>query len=280
MTAPPSPPSERRDIGVLMRLFRQGCGVWVSDGIVAREDLYGGIGVFVTRPLSPGEIVAKIPWTSCVTPPNAARFVGMAEDDCVPNQRDWQCIALAAAVVKASLAEFGPWSAYARSLPWADIVHPLLNPEMATEDEQHREYIEGTRRAAAEVAALTGAPLNRCYRAVLFVLSRSFDLSHVRGDGNHLVVLVPFYDLINHPSVSLVKTLSRFGDVPVSGSVSGATEDGKNLCVRAPILLELKPGDQLLGWYGNAGWGIKDPEESRRKERQFELQYGFSPWRE
>lgn len=265
-----------RDVVEITRIIIEECGVWMSDALEIREDGYGGLGLFVRQPIDRGSILARIPWESCVTPVRAADYVGIS----VSANRTSQCVALAAALVKASQRHGGPWSAYARTLPWHDLRHPLLHQSATHLDDMEEDFMAGARRAAAEVAAITGANEGWCYRAVLFVLSRTFDLSHLKNDGMHSVCLVPLYDLVNHPSVSLVKTLRRFGELPVSGSVSGATDDGRCVCVRAPHLLELADGDQLLGWYGNAGWGIKDPVESALKERQFELQYGFSPWRD
>ena len=114
-----------------------------------------------------------------------------------------------------------------------------------------------------------------CFRAVLLVLTRAFDLSHLVDDAE--VALWPFADLFNHPSAAAVRG-SAFADVGVSGAaVRSSLEDGR-LCLRAPSELAVAAGDEIFNWYGNAGFGAESPDAWKEAELRFTYQYGFSPW--
>ena len=52
----------------------------------------------------------------------------------------------------------------------------------------------------------------------------------------------------------------------------------ETLTVRSPSGLDVKEGEELLKWYGDAGWGEPTAEERHEKEAGFVAQFGFSPW--
>ena len=89
------------------------------------------------------------------------------------------------------------------------------------------------------------------FRACLLVLTRAFDLSHLRDGLNP--ALAPFADLFNHPSSATLP--ERLQGVPVSGLAVQSTSDGDDLVVRAPKGYDPRCGDELYNWYGNAGYG-------------------------
>ena len=48
--------------------------------------------------------------------------------------------------------------------------------------------------------------------------------------------------------------------------------------VRTCLALETFEGDELFGWYGNAGYGAPTREEGEASLRAFVTSYGFNPW--
>ena len=127
-------------------------------------------------------------------------------------------------------------------------------------------------------------------------------------------VMVPALDLCNHPSISGIRRAGHLGERfqaavfsseawrakrhPAEGTISlstewapatatapsSATEKGlcsrrlETLTVRSPSGLDVKAGEELLKWYGDAGWGEPTAEERHEKEAGFVAQFGFSPW--
>ena len=231
------------------------CGVEMSSKVEIKNDSFGGRGLFAKADVACEEILARIPWSSVVA----------AQDK----------LEVAALILRARHGDGDEaHCAYAETIDWESLKgHPLMDEH---KDAVAQEMHEKTKWAATQVQETTGFPFSDCLDAVLVLLTRAFDLSHLRPDAP--AALVPLFDYVNHPSASVVTP--AFVKVPISGAVVGTTLDNDDgfLCLRAPRQLDVRAGDQLFHWYGNAGIGEEDPVIFHQRERKFILQYGFSPW--
>lgn len=233
------------------------CGVSFT-GVEPRHDAFGGVGLFATRRLQPSEVIATIPWTSCITG---------------QGNKDEQRVGVASKLALARAGHGSPaWCAYADTLSW-DLAswHPLVGD--ATNAVVTR-MVDGARWATSQVVKETDLDADHCFEAVLAVCTRAFDLSHL-SEGC-VAALVPFAEFVNHPSYAVMTP--AFAAVPVSGAVVGTTWDEDQVCLRAPRELGVEEGDELFGWYGNAGAGTKDPVLYHARRTEFLFQYGFDPF--
>lgn len=244
----------------MLAALKSECGVEFT-GVEPRHDAFGGVGLFATRRLQPSEVIATIPWTSCIT---------------ADGSKDEQRVGVASKLALARAGHGNPaWCAYADTLGW-DLAswHPLARdaPGVAVVSRM----VDGARWATAEVIKETGLDVQHCLEAVLAVCTRAFDLSHL--DEGRVAALVPFAEFVNHPSCVVVTP--AFAAVPVTGAVVGTTlaDDGRHICLRAPRELVVEEGDELFNWYGNAGAGTKDPALYHAKRTEFLFQYGFDPF--
>ncbi len=240
----------------------------------------GGRGVYAARDLQRNDELARVPFDSILGAEEAAEAL---------NARDFagppQCLlaaALAAAYVgEASCAQ---WRPHALSLDWGlagerDSLrdHPV---ERCRRNEIEGDgLLEDTLRqlteAAGQVSQLAPVDDDTAFRACLLVLTRAFDLSHLREGLNP--ALAPFADLFNHPSAATLP--ERLQSISVSGLAVQSTSDGDDLVVRAPKGYDPRCGDELYNWYGNAGYGkTGSVEEWREAEDKFYYQYGFRMW--
>merc|ERR1711924_133988 len=98
-------------------------------------------------------------------------------------------------------------------------------------DELLKDTLRQLTEAAGSVSRLVPVVDDHAaFRACLLVLTRAFDLSHLRDGLNP--ALAPFADLFNHPSSTTLP--ERLRGVPVSGLAVQSTKDGDDLVVRAP----------------------------------------------
>jgi len=184
----------------------------------------------------------------------------------------------------------GKWQSYVDSLPWGDDetrsdslrVHPLVLAMEQADGELEEDLaaaLLAARRGSGLVRSLLGPAIGdaACFRAVLIVLTRAFDLSHVRPGAT--IALMPAGDLFNHPSAALVVG-TAFAECNMRGAcVQSVKAPGADaISIRAPVELDLFPGDQIYNYYGAAGFGADSPEDWRKSERAFLHQYGFVPW--
>lgn len=112
-------------------------------------------------------------------------------------------------------------------------------------------------------------------------------------------MLLPFVDLLNHPSVYAVGASGDAGarfaahsvhdatvtwalELGEAGAAGAAAEDdgvgSGAITMRSPPGMAVEAGDELWTWYGNAGWGAETPEAWDKQQEVFIAQYGFSPW--
>ena len=256
------------------------CSVDLSRCRIA-ADGRGGRGVYAARDLQRNDELARVPFDSILGAEAAAEAL---------NARDFagppQCLlagALAAAYVGVASCE--RWRPHALSLDWGLAAerdslrdHPVercRRGEVAGD-----RLLEDTLRQLTEASDSVRrlAPLvddHLSFRACLLVLTRAFDLSHLRDGLNP--ALAPFADLFNHPSAATLP--ERLQSISVSGLAVQSTRDGDDLVVRAPRGYDPRCGDELYNWYGNAGYGkTGSVEEWREAEDKFYYQYGFRMW--
>jgi hypothetical protein len=224
----------------------------------------------------------------------------------------------------------GGWRLGAKSLNTARIARTLLE-EVHAKDDVEEEHADGLEWCSEE----------RLFRAVMLVASRSIDLSAAwvaarrrrEADAGATVVgyaataaasadallterrnyvMIPYVDLLNHPSASAIKSSGRSGarfadntvrdacvtwalDLPprslssasasfgsdIAEFAAAAAAGAENGCVlmRSPPGMAVEAGDELWTWYGDAGWGAETTENWEKKEDKFVAQYGFSPWK-
>ena len=262
-------------------------------------DACGGFGVYAARDLENGEELARVPMASVLGAKRAAAALGpeaeafLAAETRAGRGKDAQAVLVAAALAKAYASDeprgpFVPWAAHAATLPWGrpgDVsdslaAHPTLaawRGEAPEPDDQLRAVVAELDAAVAYVAGfgeIDDGDVAR--RAVLLVLTRAFDLSHLEASLD--VALVPFADLFNHPSASAMRRNPKLLNVKITGAAVQSTRQGDDLVVRAPKAAVLHAGDELFNWYSNAGFGADGADAWRRSENAFLYQYGFSPW--
>ena len=239
----------------------------------------GGRGVYAARDLSRNDELARVPFDSILGAEEAAEAL---------NARDFagppQCLlagALAAAYVGVVSCE--RWRPHALSLDWGMEGRDSLRDHPV--ERCRRGEIEGDgllkdtlrqlTEASESVRRLAPVDDDQAFRACLLVLTRAFDLSHLRDGLNS--ALVPVADLFNHPSSTTLP--ERLQSISVSGLAVQSTKDGDDLVVRAPRGYDPRCGDELYNWYGNAGYGkTGSVEEWREAEDKFYYQYGFRMW--
>ncbi|KAH8095387.1 medium-chain-acyl-CoA dehydrogenase [Aureococcus anophagefferens] len=241
---------------------------------------------------------SRVPMASVLGATRAAAALGpeaeafLAAEARAGRGKDAQAVLVAAALAKACVGRtrgpFVPWAAHAATLPWGrpgDVsdslaAHPTLaawRGEAPDADDQLRAVVAELDAAVAYVAALGGVgDGDIARRAVLLVLTRAFDLSHLEASLD--VALVPFADLFNHPSASAMRRNPKLLNVKITGAAVQSTRQGDDLVVRAPKAAVLHAGDELFNWYSNAGFGADGADAWRRSENAFLYQYGFSPW--
>ena len=262
-------------------------------------DACGGFGVYASRDLENGEELARVPMASVLGATRAAAALGpeaeafLAAETRAGRGKDAQAVLVAAALAKAYASDepegpFVPWAAHAATLPWGrpgDVsdslaAHPTLaawRGEAPEPDDQLRAVVAELDAAVTYVAGfgeIDDGDVAR--RAVLLVLTRAFDLSHLEASLD--VALVPFADLFNHPSASAMRRNPKLLNVKITGAAVQSTRQGDDLVVRAPKAAVLHAGDELFNWYSNAGFGADGADAWRRSENAFLYQYGFSPW--
>lgn len=92
-----------------------------------------------------------------------------------------------------------------------------------------------------------------------------------------------------YPQGGTLKLRGQWQDANDANDAEGACADGawppaaaavrlESLTVAAPPGLPLRAGEELLNWYGDAGWGESTAEARAAGERRFVASYGFSPW--
>jgi hypothetical protein len=219
---------------------------------------------------------------------------------------------------------------YVDSLPWGDgeagdadslAHHPLLaglsEEQLGEHAERLAEHLANAHMSAREVRAILSdaghaCTYEACFRAVMLVASRTFDMStplRAAGitalDADGLVpgrfVMIPVFDCLNHPSVTALRTYGEAGERFKQHVVLDAcvrwrmrTDEAANadsadaarppsamahvITVHAPVALDVCAGDELWQWYGNAGWGSRTREAWDYGEAKFLAQYGFLPW--
>ena len=243
------------------------------------SDGRGGRGVYAARDLMRNDELARVPFDSILGAEDAAEALD-ARDFAGPPQ----CLlagALAAAYVGVASCE--RWRPHALSLDWGLEGRDSLSDHPV--ERCRRGEIEGDgllkdtlrqlTEASESVRRLAPVDDDTAFRACLLVLTRAFDLSHLRDGLNS--ALVPVADLFNHPSSTTLP--ERLQGVPVSGLAVQSTRDGDDLVVRAPRGYDPRCGDELYNWYGNAGYGkTGSVEEWREAEDKFYYQYGFRMW--
>jgi len=205
------------------------------------------------------------------------------------------------------------WGAYVDTLPWGDAhdslaSHPVVLGETSViGSRRYEESLASARAVALLTSGLVDVSEERCHRAIILVASRTFNL----GRNGWASTVVPMLDMANQPSLSGVRSAGeaaeRFrqgyfssdafkakrhpkeGMVQFSMEWSTAEEAGATcgspgmpqlvaITANAPPH-GLKAGEEMLLWYGDAGWGAATPEQRAEEELNFVAQYGFSPWR-
>ena len=155
-----------------------------------------------------------------------------------------------------------------------DVVSVAVSTQVES-DALLEETLRQLTEAAGRVSRLAPVDDDLAFRACLLVLTRAFDLSHMRDGLNP--ALAPFADLFNHPSSTTLP--ERLQSISVSGLAVQSTKDGDDLVVRAPKGYDPRCGDELYNWYGNAGYGKTGSVEAwREAEDKFYYQYGFRMW--
>ncbi|KAJ1458276.1 hypothetical protein M885DRAFT_614626 [Pelagophyceae sp. CCMP2097] len=262
---------------------------WLGPGVVegcvearASPECGGGLGVFSTRALEPGERLATVPLHKCIHAAAAAadpaigqrcaallRESALSHGDGPTRGAERLCTAAMLAHVAFGDADANrdaadKWGPYVASLPWA----------------------LSDAADAADVAAVSGlacvAP-HQASAALALVRSRGLGLSRrVSGLGEfeprHLIV--PFLDLFNHPSVSALNAYGANGffatSLPLSDSCVQwhVTEDGGAVSVDAPEGAQTPCFCELWVWYT----GTLPHEWTEESTTEFVRQYGFDPF--
>ena len=116
--------------------------------------------------------------------------------------------------------------------------------------------------------------------------------------------MIPMIDMCNHPSITGVRRAGAVAERFQEGFFSSAAwrarrhpregagqkdlqwadaakeDEGLGaftVTLSAPTH-GLKAGEELLLWYGDAGWGAPTAEEREAGELDFIASFGFSPW--
>ena len=95
--------------------------------------------------------------------------------------------------------------------------------------------------------------------------------------------MVPFLDNMNHPSKTALAAMGAAGRRWTAAGLrdaclSRSIDERGAVTLYAPAALETFEGDELFGWYGNAGYGAPTREEGEASLRAFVTSYGFNPW--
>ena len=246
------------------------------------SDGRGGRGVYAARDLMRNDELARVPFDSVLGAEAAAEALGARD---FAGRFRAACL-LAGALAAAYVGEESckRWRPHALSLDWGlagerDSLrdHPVERCRRGEieGDGLLKDTLRQLTEAAGRVSRLAPVDDDLAFRACLLVLTRAFDLSHLRDGLNS--ALVPVADLFNHPSSTTLP--ERLQSIPVSGLAVQSTRDGDDLVVRAPRGYDPRCGDELYNWYGNAGYGkTGSVEEWREAEDKFYYQYGFRMW--
>jgi hypothetical protein len=290
------------------------------------------MGLFATEVIHQDQLLGELPLKSCcVTAADALDDpdIGGISSECLESMRatdsSGEALLIAAFIAHAASdhdcaarRKIGP---YVESLPWGPIArftgssndeeedplaeHPLVLPRTAFEQQR----FERAERTAAAVFTLlqsagSKASLAMCKRAVILLISRSFDfskpmagLSTAAAQSPHPAiqwrqVLVPVFDCLNHPSISALDASGEGGvrfraqhvyDSVVNWSIEEREWDETResqvvVRIRSPHKMAIDAGTEVWNWYGDAGWGAKTAKECEAAEASFVSTYGFSPW--
>ena len=262
---------------------------------VRRSAACGGLGLFARRPLAPREILAVIPSRCTITAADADLLPTPIQPSAGMSPKNCEAATVAALLTLARYSDSAEarvrWGPYVDSLAWASShadpmhEHPLAvahredDPDLVSPGalDLVRRIAEASRASLADALGSDDTLLERCLRAALLVSSRTFAFS------TRTYVMVPFLDNMNHPSKTALAAMGAAGRRWTAAGLrdaclSRSIDERGAVTLYAPAALETFEGDELFGWYGNAGYGAPTREEGEESLRAFVTSYGFSPW--
>jgi hypothetical protein len=271
-------------------LTSEAIGGFASPSLALSESPLCGSGLFAAEHIARNEQVGCLPFDACINAETALRdpAIGIKAQQFVESfgsSPGVQVILVASLLAQARFCEGAArfkWAPYVDTLPWGAndapdtlVGHPLVVgvdctlADVGGCEERLGSRLEGARRAAAAIhQVLDGAVSEEdCLRAYVIVGSRAVDLSpwwdHQVPESERLlpsnwsIVMIPYFDNANHPSMALLGAASNsFGERfraidghPRYGTMRLEPDfRAQQLRIYSPPALEMLAGDELLNY--------------------------------
>ena len=320
-SAPSVAPSSGALVELRTWLTNPTVGGLVAPSIILAESQLCGLTLFAAEDLVCDELIGRVPLDACLSAEAACNdpCVGAAAREVLAQfgySTPGQHIVTAALLAHARLCDGdarAKWAPYVDSLPWGEgesgelsdslAQHPLVIGEdcvlssVGGFEVRLADRLQSVYRTAEWVHQMLDGTVSpeRCFRAVVLVGSRAFDLASrwrevvAEADRDGLcdwsITMIPFFDMSNHPSQSLLDAMGEAGarfrklPNPKLGAMRWDCDwDTRQLVIYSPPAFEVYEGEELLNYYSHAGAYEREPQARAHAEANFVTQYGFSPW--